>query len=105
MVKQVKPLENKEDKKERIEDKKESVEYESIHIGRKYLFKQVKPLEHEEDKQKRVVSHPRKYKSVGSDTNWNLICYLIIGLIVGIFLLAGGWEIVIWLLYALSGGW
>ncbi len=38
-------------------------------------------------------------------TKFGLVCYLVIGIIAAVFLLAGGWEIVLWLLYALAGGW
>ena len=103
IVKQVKPLYHKEDKKERIEDKKERGLSEPKE--RKYLIKQVKPLKREEDKKERVEYEPVKYKPIESGTNWNLICYLIIGLAVGIFLLAGGWQLVFLLFYVLGGGW
>ena len=99
MVKQVKPLYHKEEE----EEKKERVEYEPVKRG--YFFKQVKPLKREEDKKERVKYEPVKYKPIESGTNWNLICYLIIGLAVGIFLLAGGWQLVFLLFYVLGGGW
>ena len=42
---------------------------------------------------------------MGDSTNTTLICYLVIGLIVGIWLLAGGWQFVMLILFAYVHGW
>ncbi|MFX1601636.1 MAG: hypothetical protein ACFFB6_13670 [Promethearchaeota archaeon] len=35
--------------------------------------------------------------------NWELWCYLIIAIVVGIFLLAGGWKILLLVVVAMMG--
>jgi len=41
---------------------------------------------------------------MGESTNVKLICYLVIGMIVGIWLLAGGWQFVMLFAFAFVHG-
>jgi len=68
------------------------------------MVKQVKPLERkEEEKKERVEYRPvvAKDNKLSGDT----ICCLIILIAVVIFLIAGGWRILLVIFYLLAGGW
>ncbi|MHA2287520.1 MAG: hypothetical protein ACXABG_01910 [Promethearchaeota archaeon] len=38
------------------------------------------------------------------ETKFSLVCYLVIGIIAGVFLLAGGWRLVLMLFFAYAHG-